>query len=145
MKAIAYSIKPQEKEYLAIANAKRHDLTLISNELDIQTVSYAQGKEVVIVSSYDILDRKILWELKNAGVKNIITRCRVTTHIDLKEATRMGLKIANAPDDDQSVESIAKQTIRNLNAWEAGKCVGGACCCQGACVVAEVGDKTSHR
>jgi Lactate dehydrogenase and related dehydrogenases len=142
MKAIAYSIKPQEKESLVVANGKKHDLTLISNELDKWTVSYAQGKEVVIVSAYDILNREMLWELKNAGVKHIITRCRNTTHIDLKEATRMGLKVANAPDDDQSVTSIARQTIRNLNAWEAGKCVGKACCCQANCFVADTPDKT---
>ncbi|GGC19028.1 hypothetical protein GCM10011386_08600 [Parapedobacter defluvii] len=142
MKAIAYSIKPQEKECLAVANGKKHDLTLISNELNKWTVSYAQGKEVVIVSSYDILDREMLWELKNAGVKNIITRCKTTTHIDLKEATRMGLKVANAPDDDQSVAGIAKQTIRNLNAWEAGKCVGRACCCQSDCSVAAESNKS---
>ncbi|SKB45091.1 D-lactate dehydrogenase [Parapedobacter luteus] len=135
MKAIAYSIKPQEKEHLALANGKRHDLTLISNELNAKTVSYAQGKEVVIVSTYDILDRDMLWELKNAGVKKIITRSKITTHIDLREATRMGLKVANAPDEDQSVESIAKQTIRNLNAWDAGKCVGKACCCQKVCTM----------
>lgn len=142
MKAIAYSIKPQEKESLVVANGKKHDLTLISNELDKWTVSYAQGKEVVIVSAYDILNSEMLWELKNAGVKHIITRCRNTTHIDLKEATRMGLKVANAPDDDQSVTSIARQTIRNLNAWEAGKCVGKACCCQANCFVADTPDKT---
>ncbi len=137
MKAIAYSIKPQEKECLAIANGKRHDLTLISNELNKRTVSYAQGKEVIIISAYDILDRDMLWELKNAGIKNIITRCKVTTHIDLKQATLMGLKVANAPDEDQSVEGIAKQTIRNLNAWESGKCVGKACCCQKVCTAVE--------
>lgn len=135
MKAIAYSIKPQEKELLALANNKRHDLTLISNELNVRTVSYAQGKDVVIVSSYDILDRDMLWELKNAGVQKIITRSKITTHIDLKEATRMEFKIANAPDDDQSHESVAKQTIRNLNAWENGKCVGNACCCQKTCTL----------
>ena len=144
MKAIAYSIKSQEKELLAIANGKRHDLTLISNGLDKWTVSYAQGKEVVIVSSYDILDRAMLWELKNVGVKNIITRSKNTTHIDLKEAVRLGLKIANAPDEDQSAESIARQTIQNLNAWEAGRCVGGACCCKRVCSVVTVGDKPSY-
>lgn len=133
MKAIAYNIKPQEKEYLALANGKKHDLTLISNELNGCTVSYALGKEAVIVSPYDILDRKMLWELKHAGVTKIITRSKVTTHIDLKEASRMDFKIANVPDEDQSTENIAKQTVRNLNAWGAGKCVGSACCCQKVC------------
>lgn len=133
MRAIAYSIKDQEKECLVLANGKKHDLTLISNELNRHTVSYARGKEVVIVSVYDILDTELLWELKNAGVRKIITRSKTTTHIDLAQATRLGLKVANAPDEDQSTCSIARQTIRNLNAWEAGKCVGKACCCQNVC------------
>ncbi|WP_262246598.1 lactate dehydrogenase [Parapedobacter soli] len=133
MKAIAYNIKPEEKECLAIANGKRHDLTLISNELNARTVSYALGKEAVIISPYDILDREMLWELKHAGVTKIITRSKITTHIDLGEATRMDFKIANVPDEDQSVPNLAKQTIRNLNAWGAGKCVGEACCCQKVC------------
>ncbi|HWK98818.1 MAG TPA: hypothetical protein VNQ55_02675 [Parapedobacter sp.] len=133
MKAIAYSIKPQEKECLALANGKKHDLTLISNELNEQTVAYAVGKEAVIVSPYDILDRKILWELRNVGVTKIITRSQTTTHIDLAEATRMGFNVANVPDVDRSIENIAKQTIRNLNGWGAGKCVGKACCCQKVC------------
>ncbi len=133
MKAIVYNIKPREKELLVIANNKKHDLTLISNELNVRTVSYAQGKEVVIVSSYDILDREMLWELKNAGVKKIVTRSKATTHIDLAEATRMEFTIANTPDEDQSPESIAQQIIRNLTFWESGKCVGKACCCQKIC------------
>ncbi len=135
MKAIAYSIKPQEKEHLALANGKKHDLTLISNELNHRTVSYAQGKEVVIVSAYDILDHEMLWELKNIGITKLVTRSKTTTHIDLKAATRLGFKIANAPEEEHSVESIAKQTIRNLNAWGEGKCVGKACCCQNVCAI----------
>lgn len=151
MKAIAYNIKPQEKEYLALANGKKHDLTLISNELNGRTVSYALGKEAVIVSPYDILDREMLWELKQAGITKIITRSKITTHIDLNEATRMDFKIANVPDEDQSIGNIAKQTIRNLNAWEVGKCVGNACCCKKVCkmdkkkVRPEVDAQVDHR
>ncbi|MEC3881292.1 lactate dehydrogenase [Parapedobacter sp. 10938] len=147
MKAIAYSIKPQEKECLALANGKKHDLTLISNELNERTVSYALGKEAVIVSSYDIVDRKMLWELKHAGVTKIITRSKATTHIDLKEATRMDFKVANVPDEDQSVENIARQTIRNLNAWGGGTCVGKACCCQKVCSIdkKKVTPEAEHR
>lgn len=95
----------------------------------------------------------MLWELKNAGVTKIVTRSTSTTHIDLKEATRMGFKVANAPDADQSIESIAKQTIRNLNMWDDGKCVGNACCCQKVCdmdkkknkVGAEASEKQYYR
>lgn len=134
MKAIAYSIKAPEKEHLVLANGKRHDLTLISNQLDERTVSFAQGKEIVVISPYDILDREMLWELKHVGVRKIVTRSLITTHIDLIEATRMGFQIANVPEGDQSEANVAKHIIRNLDAWESGRCVGKACCCQRNCV-----------
>lgn len=129
MKAIAFSIKPHEKESLILSNGKRHDLTLISNELNMRTVVYAAGKEAVIISSYDLLDEILLEELRRLGVTRIITRSKETTHIDLREATRKGFKIANVPYEDQSVENISKSIIRNLNSWGKGKCVGASCCC----------------
>ncbi|GAA4794652.1 hypothetical protein GCM10023231_23820 [Olivibacter ginsenosidimutans] len=130
MKAIAYSIKPDEKEYLVRSNAKVHDLTLISNELNHTTLSYCIGKTVIIISGRDVLDRDLLRSLKQIGVKHIITRSKTTTHIDLVSASKLGIKVANNPSDDQSYESTAYQTIRNLHLWEAGRCVGRACCCQ---------------
>ncbi|WP_257657514.1 lactate dehydrogenase [Parapedobacter lycopersici] len=136
MKAIAYNIKLQEKEALARANAKKHDLTLISNELNASTVVYAQGKNVVIVSTYDILDQEMLWQLKSMGVNKIITRSNITTHIDLKTATAMAFKVANIPREDMlAIKGIAEQVIRHLNLWESGKCVGAACCCQKVCAL----------
>lgn len=133
MKAIAYSIKPEEKEFLAVANGKKHDLTLISNELNMQTLAFAHSKDAVIVAACDILDVRMLLELKNVGVTKIITRSSTTAHIDLKEATQMGFNIANVPGGDQTLEGIAQKTIHHLNAWDKGKCVGSACCCQNAC------------
>jgi D-lactate dehydrogenase len=53
MKAVAYSIKTFEKEYLAKANQKKHDITLISNPLGPDTVIYAEGKDAVIVFTND--------------------------------------------------------------------------------------------
>lgn len=133
MKAIAYSIKPYEKEYLVKSNAKRHDLTLISNELNASTLSFCSGKTVVIVSGLDVLDRMLLFALKQIGIRHIITRSKTTTHIDLVSAHDLGIKVANNPSDDQSIENIAAQTIKNLNLWEAGKCVGKACVCLKNC------------
>lgn len=129
MKAIAYSINVNEKEHLVRSNAKTHDLTLISNELNASTLPYCAGKTVIIISGRDIVDRSLLLSLKHMGVKHIITRSKTTTHIDLQSATQLGIKVANNPSDDQSIENTAKQTIRNLDLWEAGRCVGRACCC----------------
>lgn len=129
MKAIAYSINADEKEHLVRANDKTHDLTLISNELNAFTLSFCVGKPVVIISTRDILDKNLLFSLKELGVKHLITRSKLTTHIDLASASQFGIKVANNPADDQSIENTAKQTIRNLNLWESGRCVGRACCC----------------
>lgn len=135
MKAVAYNIKDYEKESLALANGKVHDLTLISNALNFSTIHYAKGKEVVIVSDSDILDTRLLEELRRGGIQKIVTRSITTDHIDLQRAYDLGIQIANTPYEDRTPKGIAEQTIRNLNLWGSGKCVGQACCCVKECNV----------
>lgn len=109
MKAVAYNSKACEKELLIKANNKKHDITLISNRLTLDTVSYAKGKDVVLVFSSDDLSAPILSKLKELGVKYISSRSVGTDHIDLVEAERLGLKVANVP--AFSPESIAEHAI----------------------------------
>ena len=135
MKAVAYNIKDYEKESLAIANAKIHDLTLISNPLNLSTMHYAFGKEVVIVSDEDKVDVQLLEALKHAGVNKIVTRSITTEHINMTRAYELGIQIANTPYEDRTPKGIAEQTIRNLNLWGSEKCVGDACCCLKDCNV----------
>lgn len=145
MKAIIYSIKPHEKEVLSLTNKRRHDLTMISNELNHSTVAYAAGKDVVIVSPYDLLNSDLLKDLKLAGVQKIITRSQTTTHIDLNAARDYNFNIANIPDNNQELQNIAETVIRNLNLWEEGKCVGMACCCRKMCVSVMINDQAERR
>lgn len=133
MKVVAYNIQEFEKETLAKANAKVHDLTLISNPLNLDTIRYADGKEVVIVSANDQLDCPLLDALHQIGVKKIITRSVTLDHIDLLYADHLGLHVANTPLQDQSPKSIAKQTIENLNNWINNRCLGEACHCAFEC------------
>jgi len=109
MKAVAYSIKTCEKELLIKANRKKHDITLISNRLTLDTVSYASGKDAVLVFPCDDLSAPVLQELRRLGVKYIATRSTGTDNIDLIEAANLGLKVANIP--SYSPESIAEHTI----------------------------------
>lgn len=129
MKAIVYSIKPHEKEILSLTNQKRHDLTMISNELNHSTLLYATGKEVVIVSVYDILNYEILKQLKDIGVKKIVTRSQSTTHIDLHAANKLSFKVANVPFTNLTLQLVADTVINSLNKWEENQCIGKACCC----------------
>lgn len=109
MKAAAYSIKSCEKELLIKANHKKHDITLISNRLTLETAAYAEGKEAVLVFSCDDVSAPIISKLKEMGVKYITTRTTGTDHIDLRAAAAARIKVANIP--AYSPESIAEHAI----------------------------------
>lgn len=119
MKAVIYNVKPQEKEKLSLANKKRHDLTMISNELNVKTLLYAQGKKVVVISAYDIVDGVLLRDLKQLGIEKIITRSPLTTNIDLKSAEALNIRVAHLLPNQDSVDNMADVVIERLNNWES--------------------------
>ena len=125
MKVVAYSVKPFEKEHLAKANQKKHDITLIFNSLSLETAIFAAGKQAVIVSSTDDVSTEVINKLADLGVKYITTGSANTANIDLVAASIHRIKLANTPNE----QDIASQTIRNLDMWEMNKCVGKACIC----------------
>ncbi len=139
MKAIAYNIKPDEKEWLVLANYKKHDITIIANSLTADTLAFANGKEALLVFNNDALTSEMIAELKSLGLKYIATSSFETDHVDLQAAGIAGMKIANVPwsEEAQTPRMRMEQVIKNLDQWAAGKCVGKACCCQNNCGVAK--------
>ncbi|WP_316833335.1 lactate dehydrogenase [Pedobacter nutrimenti] len=140
MRAVAYSIKSSEKEPLAIANRKKHDITLISNALSEDTVVYAEGKEAVIVFVDDEVSEKVINRLADLGIKYIATRSTSVEHIDKQAAVSRNIRIANVPasilkEGSQEALSmaLAAETILNLDKWQHKKCLGSACICSRAC------------
>jgi D-lactate dehydrogenase len=109
MKAVAYSIRSFEREYLAKANNKKHDITLISNPLGTDTALYATGKEAVIVFTNDNVSAPVIVQLAALGVKYIITRSTGTDHIDQRAAEEHGIQIANVP--SYSPQAIAEHAV----------------------------------
>lgn len=109
MKVVAYSINPFEKEFLIRANQKKHDITLISNALSIETVAYAEGKDAVLVFTNDDVSEKIVNKLADLGVKFIATRSKGTDHINKKAAEKRDIKLANVP--TYSPQAIAEHTV----------------------------------
>jgi D-lactate dehydrogenase len=109
MKAVAYSIRPFEKEFLAIANQKKHDITLISNSLTSETTSYAEGKDAVIVFTNDDVSAGVIDRLAALGVKYIITRSTGTDHIDKAAAEKHNIKVSNVP--SYSPQAIAEHSV----------------------------------
>ncbi|WP_413666788.1 lactate dehydrogenase [Mucilaginibacter sp. Mucisp86] len=140
MKAIAYNIKPFEKEFLAIANRKKHEITLISNNLNPDTAIFAQGKTAAIITIEDEVSPDVIAKLSEAGIKYIVTRSSNTDHINKEAAAQFGIKLANIPsasphvvNTGDTLQEIANQTIRCLDLWQLNKCVGKACVCAKGC------------
>lgn len=131
MKVVAYSIKPSEKEYLAKANQKKHDITIISNPLGIDTAAYAAGKDAVIVYNHDDVSALVMEKLAALNVRFIVTQSIETDHIDKEAAAKYGIKLANVTNG--TPQEIADQTINNLNLYQQNKCVGDACACANSC------------
>ena len=109
MKVVAYSINPFEKEFLIRANQKKHDITLISNALSIETATYAEGKDAVLVFTNDDVSENVVNKLAGLGVKFIATRSKGTDHINKKAAEKRGIKLANVP--AYSPQAIAEHTV----------------------------------
>jgi len=129
MKVVAYSIKPFEREPLAKANQKKHDITLIFNSLNLETALFAAGKQAVMVSATDDVNADVVFKLAQLGIKYITMRANGAVNIDKLAAVRNGIKLANVPEQ----MDIANQTIKNLDLWEMNKCVGKACACAKEC------------
>jgi D-lactate dehydrogenase len=109
MKAVAYSIRTFEKEHLAIANKKKHDITLISNPLNLGTTNYAEGKDAVIVFTNDDVSAEVIQKLAGLDIKYIITRSTGTDHIDKEAAAKFGIKVSNVP--SYSPQAIAEHSV----------------------------------
>jgi lactate dehydrogenase-like 2-hydroxyacid dehydrogenase len=135
MKAIAYNINPKEKEWLILANYKKHDITIIANSLTLATLNFAAGKEALIIFNQDPLSAPIIKGLQSLGVKYIATSSFDYNHIDIQAAIEAKIKIANIPFKDGGALENMHQVVTNLDNWAAGKCVGTACCCQLDCTI----------
>lgn len=109
MKVVAYSIKAFEKEFLAKSNQKKHDITLISNPLSIETAAYAEGKDAVVLFTNDDASAPVINKLADMGIKYIATRSAGTDHIDKIAAGSRGIKLANVP--VYSPQAIAEHTV----------------------------------
>ncbi|NIJ52698.1 2-hydroxyacid dehydrogenase [Dyadobacter arcticus] len=109
MKVVAYSIKAFEKEPLAKANQEKHDITLISNALSLQTCHYALGKDAVLVFTNDDVSAMVINKLADQGIRYIATRSTGMDHIDKDAAGLRGIKLANVP--AYSPQAIAEHAL----------------------------------
>jgi D-lactate dehydrogenase len=94
MKAIAFSVAAFEEPFLRDTN---HDLTLVENRLDPDTVEQANGYQAVLIFGTDDASRPVLIRLHQLGVRYLLTRSAGTDHIDQPTADELGIDVKSIP------------------------------------------------
>lgn len=133
MKAIAYNISPHQKELLIVANHKKHDITIIGDPINLDTLAFAAGKEALLIFNEEGLNNELITGLKHLGIKYLVTASLAIDHIDVVSARIAKMKIANVPLVNANEEEYFTYLIKNLDDWASGKCVGKACSCNVGC------------
>lgn len=123
MRVVAYSIKAYEKESLARANQKKHDITLISNPLCPETLHFAAGKDAVLIGPDDRYDAHIQHQLAQSGIRHVLIRCSKTASFhppaafDEIQTVYLCNENSQEMEYEQLIWQTARETIEKLDAW----------------------------
>ncbi|HEX6223794.1 MAG TPA: 2-hydroxyacid dehydrogenase [Chryseolinea sp.] len=108
MQVAVYSIHKFEKDYLE-KFCSSHTLHLLETRLNSETAGLAQGSEAVSIFVNDDASAGVLQKLNEIGVRYLVLRSAGYNHVDLKEAKRLGIRVARVP--DYSPAAIAEHTV----------------------------------
>jgi len=109
MKIVAYSSKPYDKQSLCRVFKTDWQPLYLEVPLDLNTLAYAKGAEVVSVFVNDRLDAKVLTILAEGGTKLIALRCAGFNNVDLETAKQLGIQVVRVP--AYSPYAVAEHTV----------------------------------
>jgi hypothetical protein len=125
MKVVAYGIKAGEKILLAKVNRKLHDITVIGNELTLDTVYYAAGKKALILTNFHALTSQLLKIVSAQGILLIIfwnSTHNSGNHAELPGCDINMIHLSREQNEslhtNNSSVSMAKETIEVLTSWQ---------------------------
>ncbi|MBW8362673.1 MAG: hypothetical protein K0M56_10870 [Kaistella sp.] len=117
MKVIAYSISQEDKEYLALANHKKHRITIMASPLSDDTVRFAEGKNaVILMNQQQPIPADLLGNLSAVGILYVILPSTAIVSTDFSRFTDVGLK--NIAVHCADSKSAALRIIEILDAVE---------------------------
>jgi D-lactate dehydrogenase len=112
MKILVYSSHSFNRPFLEKEAKGKCNLSFTEKHLNEETVSLANGFDVISLFTSDNASLKVLELLKTIGVKYISLQSVGHDHIDLKKATQLGIKVANVP--SYSPYSVAEHAVTLL-------------------------------
>lgn len=130
MKVVAYGIKPHEKILLATVNKKLHDITIIANDLTLETINYSVGKNALVLTNFSSLTPHLLKLISANGIQLIISWNHHRNHefdktalgdIKVIQLVKSDLEdksgdFAGLGEDTCAIRFVRK-TIETLNGW----------------------------
>lgn len=109
MKVAVYSTHQFEKQYLIEANQGVHELIMLEESLNLKTSSLADGCQSVSLFVSDDASAPVLDSLHKLSVRFIALRSAGFNHVDLKQAQKLGIRVANVP--GYSPYAVAEHTV----------------------------------
>ena len=108
MQVAVYSIHKFEKSYLE-KYCSNHTLRFLETRLTTETAGLAQGTKAVSIFVNDDASAPVLHKLKALGIEYLVLRSAGFNHVDLKEANRLGIRLARVP--EYSPAAVAEHTV----------------------------------
>lgn len=108
MDVLIYSTHKFERDHLQ-HSLSSHNLQFTELRLSTETASLSRGKQAVCIFVNDNASADVLKILAECGVKYLALRSAGFNHVDLNEASRLGIKVARVP--QYSPAAIAEHTV----------------------------------
>ena len=111
MKILFYDTKPYDRESFEAALSRYEDVTVdfLLTNISERTVSFAKGYDAVCVFVSSDMNRRILTELADLGVRLILLRCAGFNNVDLDCAKELSLTVMRVP--GYSPEAVAEHAL----------------------------------
>ena len=111
MKILFYDTKPYDRESFEAALSRYEDVTVdfLLTNISERTVSLAKGYDAVCVFVSSDMNRRILTELADLGVRLILLRCAGFNNVDLDCAKELSLTVMRVP--GYSPEAVAEHAL----------------------------------
>jgi len=110
MRILFYSTRNYDRTHFSEANKNRsHILNFFEGHLTATTAALAHGYDAVCTFVNDAIDKSVIAELANNGVRVIALRCAGFNQVDLVAAANAGITVVRVP--AYSPYAVAEHTI----------------------------------
>jgi D-lactate dehydrogenase len=97
LKIAFFDSKPYTEETFQEKNAEKFAQRFYESRLSLDTVSLAEGFQIVCAFVNDTIDEPVVRRLGSMGVQMIAMRCAGYNNVDLKVCKELGISVANVP------------------------------------------------